>query len=179
MKIKLTLALFTLLIVSLSSRAQLSTLINNFKPAYAKGDVKNYIRDAEYLISNLQPEERNAGKRILNLFKVLTSNEQDITIIDFNKAMYEVGMSSILLKNINADLTLISISEGTYRSYMVLNQSKKLYKFSLKGLFKTNTRTNTNNFDGGIYEYRCRIVQYTTISYTYSVASVSEIPTVF
>lgn len=179
MKSKLTLTLIILITICVSSFAQVSTLINNFKSAYAKGDVRGFISDAENIVSNLNPQEKSKGLRILNLFKVLTGKEQDITTVDFNKAMNEVGLNSTIIKDLNSDLTLIDVKEGAYRSYLVFNQSKKLYKFSLKGFFKTRTQTYTNNFDGGIYEYRCRIVQYTTTPYTYSLASVSEIPTIF
>lgn len=179
MKTKLTLILIALITVRTSSFSQVSTLINNFKPAYAKGDVKGFISEGENIVSSLSPQEKSKGQRILTLFKVLIGKEQDITTVDFNKAMNEVGLSSTIIKNLNTDLTLIGVTEGSHRSYLVFNQSKKLYKFSLKGFFKTRTQTYTNNFDGGIYEYRCRIVQYTTTPYIYSLASVSEIPTIF
>lgn len=178
MKSKLTLIII-LVLIKTSSFAQLSTLISNFKPAYAKGDVKNYINDGEYIVSNLGSEEKSQGQRILTLFKVLTGNKQDLTTTDFNKAMSEIGLSSLIEKNINPDLTLISVKWGAYKSYLVFNQSKKLYKFSLKGLFKTVGHTASNNFDGGIYEYHCRIVTYSTSAYSYTVASVKEIPTIF
>lgn len=179
MKLKLTLTILSLLFISVNSLAQLSTLINSFKTAYAKGDVNGYINNGEYIVSSLSPEEKHKGQRILTLFKVLTGKEQDMSTSDFNKAMYDVDLSSTLERNINSDLALINIKLGAYRSHLVFNQSKKLYKFRLKGIFKTATQNATNNFDGGIYEHHCRIVNYTTTPYNYSVVSVTEIPTIF
>lgn len=179
MKLKLTLSIFSLLFISVNSFAQLSTLINDFIPAYAEGDVNGYISNGEHIVSSLIPVEKPKGQRILMLFKVLTGKEQDMTTGDFDNAMSELGLSSILEKHMNSDLALISIKLGAYRSYLVFNRSKKLYKFKLKGMFKTATQNATNNFDGGIYEHRCRIVNYTTTPFHYSVVSVAEIPAIF
>jgi len=179
MKPKLTLIIFFLLFINARSFAQLSTLINNFKSAYAKGDVKNYINDGEYLVSNLRPEEKSKGQRILTLFKVLTGTEQDMSTTDFNNASYDVRINCVLEKDINSNLSLISFKLGAYHSFMIFNQGKKSYKFSLKGIFRTARKSATNNFDGGVYDYHCRIVSYTTTPYTYTVTSVTELPSLF
>lgn len=179
MKIKLMLSLISLLIINLNASSQIAKLISDFKPAYISGKGIKYISDGEYLVSNLKPDDKAKGHRILILFKVLTGEEQDMPTTDFNNAIADVGLSTLFEKNINTDLSLISLKIGSYRSYLVFNQSKKSYKFTLKGLFKTATKTATNNFDGGIYGYHCRIVNYSTIPYFYTVSSVTEIPTIF
>jgi hypothetical protein len=179
MKLKLTLTIFSLLIFNAYSFAQLSTLINNFKPAYTSSDVSNYVYNGEEIVANLKPEEKAKGERILTLFKVLTGKEQDMTTVNFNKAIYEVGLSALLEKNINSDLSLISIRSGAYRSYLIFNSSKKSYKFSLQGLFKTSSNKAKQNFDGGVFDYHCRIVAYTTTPYVYTATSVTELPSVF
>ena len=176
-KIKLTFSL--LILINFTAYSQIATLVNNFKPAYTSGKVNQYINDGEYLLSSLKPEEKKQGERILTLFKVLTGEIQDMPTLDFNMAMYDVGLSSLIEKNINPDLTIISIKAGTYKSYLVFNRSKKNFKFSLKGSYKTASKSSANNFDGGIFAKACRIVTYTTTPYVYTLVSVSELPTYF
>ena len=178
-RVKLICSLSFLIFISVNSFAQVATLISNFKQAYTSGDSKNYISSGDDIVSSLKPDEKKQGQRILTLFKVLTGNQQDMPIVDFNNATYDVGLSSIIEKNINADLTLISIKLGSYRSYLVFNQGKKNYKFSLKGSYKLATKSFSNNFDGGIYAKACRIITYSTTPYIYSVSSVTELPSLF
>ena len=179
MKIKLSLTIIILLIFNANSFAQMATLIENFKPAFSKGAVDWYINEANYLVDNLIAEEKPKGERILTLFKVLTGREQDMATTAFNKAMYDVDLTGVLEKDLNTDLTLLRIKIGKFSSHVVYNNGKKYYKFSLKGLFKTPTRSATNKFDGGIMGYRCRSVNYGDTPYRYSVVSVAEIPTPF
>ena len=180
LKLKLiALTIISLLLINVNSSAQIATLVSDFKSAYISGNASTYINNGEAIVLSLKPEEKKQGQRILTLFKVLTGQAQDMPAIDFNNAMYDVGLSSIIEKNINSDLALISFKWGVYKSYLVFNQSKKNYKFSLKGAYKTANRSFTNNFDGGIFAKACRIVAYTTTPYVYRVASVTELPSFF
>ncbi len=179
MNIKLSLTVFFLILLSESSFAQLAKLIDNFKPAYSAGNTDNYIDEAKYLVDALSAEEKSKGERILSLFKVLTGEQQDMPISSFNKAMHEVGLSAVIEKNINTDLTLLSISLGKFSSRMAFNEGKKTYRFTLDGFYKSATRSGSTKFEGGIGSYRCRIIDYSDRSYRYTVKSLVEIPSIF
>jgi len=179
MKVKI---LFTVVFLSLgyaTAFAQFSTIISNFKIAYVNGDIDNYIHESERIVDGLTQEEKNRGQRILELFKLLTGKQQYMSNTEFNKALSDVGIGTILEKNINNHLTLIYFNAGTKRTYMVLNQSSKSYKFELKGTYRSSKGNYSNSFDGGIFEHHVRLIQYTSTPYIYSIISVKEIPSIF
>ncbi|TDO19351.1 hypothetical protein [Pedobacter duraquae] len=107
---KLTLPIRFFSFISASCFGQISTLIDNFKPAYANKDILDYITNSKNQYQLLRPEEKAKGQRILNLFKVLTGSVQDIPIIDFNKyliitrsqkiSLYWIKVLSININNL-------------------------------------------------------------------------------
>lgn len=171
MKFKLILVL----LISLSCTkafSQVSSLINNFKDDYINGDIENYIDEGERIVDRLELEEKNYGKRVLDLFKLLTGQQQSMSNGEFNKAMRDLGMSTFVHRTINSNLSLIYLKIGSKRSYLVYNNSPKSYMFKFKGVYQTSTSTDSNNFDGGIFGNNVRIIKYTSIPYNYSIVSV-------
>lgn len=179
MNLKLKLTVLFLITISASSFAQISTLIDNFKPAYLSGKPSEYIEEAENIVRNLNAQDKTKGKRILTLFKVLTGEQQDMNTSDFYSALTDVALSVVREKNLNSDLSLNCIKFGGYRSYLVFNQSKKSYRFLLKGTFRTATKSAVQNFEGGVAGNNCRVISYTATPFTYSVISLTEIASVF
>lgn len=179
MKVKI---IFTVVFLSLgyaTAFAQVSTMISNFKIAYVNGDIDNYIDESERIVNGLTSEEKSRGQCILDLFKLLTGKQQDMSNTEFNKALSDVGIGTILEKNINNHLILIYFNAGAKRTYLVFNQGAKGYRFKLNGIYHSSTGNSSNSFDGGISALHVRSIQYTTTPYKYQVISVTEIPSIF
>lgn len=173
---KLLILISLILICVAQSFAQIEVLVDNFKTAYSSGNINEFLKQSEYLVSNLKSPEKSKSERIITLFKVLTNKEQSMGILDFNYAMKDVGLNYSVQKEMNSGLSFILVKYGDYGSSLVLNKSKNMYKFTLNGTARVANKMHSNTFNGGVFEYHCRGINYGKVLYSYIVKSIEEIP---
>lgn len=173
MKKATTLFLFVTCLVT-NVMAQLSTIIDEFIPAYQSGD-QNFVKRSESKIYYLKGTEKSQAERIITLFNVLTAKEQSMNIIDFNHATRQVGLSYYNVLQMNAYLNLVQVSSGNKISFLVFNKGEDTYTFSLQGSGGLPSSSYNQNFNGGVYEYQVRIVSYGKEKYKYRVNSIKKL----